>query len=516
MNRSIQIRLLPMALLAVLIGSALVWWLLGCPATGIDDADIFFVYARNFAQGHGFVYNVGGERVEGFTSMLWTLICSGFFRFFRHVEIPLYLFNLLLGTLVVWACLRRVRHPLLFLLLLAASPAWFAWCQVTLMESGIWCLLLTFLVLAVVERRTLAVTLLLPLLVIARPESMLWGAWAILMLGLSIGTVDGWRTGLKRIVAPSVVFMVSLATLVGFRLWYFGYPVPNTYYAKVSPSLMANLWNGMGYLSAYLFSNPVVLLVAATWIWVVVRGVRQWRSGLDPSMLVALCLLSGIGIPVLVGGDHFGAFRFYQPLWPLLCLKAAREWPALMERFHPALCRAVLVVLVLCGWLLFPATARLKHEFRIAREGRATGAALVEMFSDMKKFPTVATITAGGSKYGYPGIVLDLMGLNSTEMGHAPGPRKGYKDHAAFNRDVFYAWKPDILLCGDSAKFDAMVLKGLPYEERFLSIYVKGTLQRNSRAVTAYYRRAFLTGVHDCVFISAEMREDDGSRSRAF
>src|SRR5690242_13300954 len=51
---------------------------------GIDDAFIYFVYAKNLAHGHGFVYNVGGERVEGFTSMLWVLICSLFYRLFSE------------------------------------------------------------------------------------------------------------------------------------------------------------------------------------------------------------------------------------------------------------------------------------------------------------------------------------------------------------------------------------------------------------------------------------------------
>ena len=49
---------------------------LGKPLIGIDDANIFFVYARNFANGNGFVYHPGGERVEGFSSVLWVMICS--------------------------------------------------------------------------------------------------------------------------------------------------------------------------------------------------------------------------------------------------------------------------------------------------------------------------------------------------------------------------------------------------------------------------------------------------------
>jgi len=39
----------------------------------VDDAYISYRYARNFARGLGFVYNQG-ERIEGYTNFLWTLI----------------------------------------------------------------------------------------------------------------------------------------------------------------------------------------------------------------------------------------------------------------------------------------------------------------------------------------------------------------------------------------------------------------------------------------------------------
>lgn len=38
-----------------------------------DDAMISMTYARNLAQGHGLVWNAGGERVEGYTNLGWTL-----------------------------------------------------------------------------------------------------------------------------------------------------------------------------------------------------------------------------------------------------------------------------------------------------------------------------------------------------------------------------------------------------------------------------------------------------------
>jgi hypothetical protein len=496
---------LPVGFLVVLAGSVLAWLVLGLPSTGIDDADIFLVYARNLAQGHGFAYNIG-ERVEGFTSMLWVLICSGLFRLFHAFEAPLVLMNLLFGTIALTACLRRLKTFSLFLLLIAAAPAWFAWSHLTLMETGLWGMLLTLLVLAVAERRGEAVALLVPFMVLTRPESMLWCPWAMLVLGIGTAAQEGWRQGLKTITLPLVNFLVALTGLLLFRLTYFGYPVPNTYYAKVSPDFVANLRSGLDYLYRYLISNPVVFLVVGTWGAVLAGGLHRRR--VDRSLLVALCLLPGLGIPVLVGGDHFGSFRFYQPVWPLLCLLAAWELSSWMERFIPRVRRWIPGALFVIGWILFalPDPYHLKNEFRIAREGRATGAALKELSSELDPAPAVAVITAGGVKYTYPGKVLDLMGLNAIEMAHATGSRTGVKNHSAFNREVFYRWHPDILLCGDSAEFDSKVLKGLHREKEFDRRYAKGTLHRQDAAVTAYFSRRFLSTLPDAHFEPSDSR----------
>jgi len=45
----------------------------------VDDAYISFRYARNFARGLGLVYNAG-ERIEGYTNFLWTLLMGGAIR----------------------------------------------------------------------------------------------------------------------------------------------------------------------------------------------------------------------------------------------------------------------------------------------------------------------------------------------------------------------------------------------------------------------------------------------------
>src|SRR6266850_4805342 len=65
-----------LALVAILIVAAFHAWR---RAFLIDDAFISFRYARNFLEGHGLVYNVG-ERVEGYTNFLWTLMIAAAMR----------------------------------------------------------------------------------------------------------------------------------------------------------------------------------------------------------------------------------------------------------------------------------------------------------------------------------------------------------------------------------------------------------------------------------------------------
>jgi hypothetical protein len=477
-----------MGLLFVFLGSFFVRLLLGSPVTGIDDADIFFVYGHNLAEGNGFVYNVGSEAVEGFTSFLWTLICALSFKFTGAPELLLFGLAVLLGAAAVGAALRRTESPYVFLLLMAAVPGWFAWCQVTLMETGLWCLVITWIGITLAQNRSVAVAALMPVMILTRPESMLWGGWVIFLLFLFADK----GTRIKAAVPALMAYMCTLGGLIFFRLRYFGYPVPNTYYAKVSGSLFENLGSGFIYFFRYFVSHPFVLLLVGLVIVLTVRIVLTKKKEWSFAQKLALFILPGLGIPVLVGGDHFGAFRFYQPLWPLLCLIGACSWPLVQHRYKPRYINVALGVCLVGGWVLFPFSANLRHEFRIAQEGRTNGAALEQMFADLDELPTVATITAGGNKYGYSGHVYDLMGLNSTEMAHAPGGRGGYKNHAGFNREVFYGWEPDVLLCGDSEEFDTRVLGGLHEDSRFRISYIKCMLHRNGSELNAWFRNDFL------------------------
>src|ERR1700746_2217394 len=72
---------------AALVGHSLVWNFV------TDDAFISFVYARNLARHGQLVFNLG-ERVEGYTNFLWTVVLAFFLRLGLQPE----LMSRLLGT----------------------------------------------------------------------------------------------------------------------------------------------------------------------------------------------------------------------------------------------------------------------------------------------------------------------------------------------------------------------------------------------------------------------------------
>ena len=67
-----------------------------------DDSLISLQYARNFALGHGFVFNQG-EYVEGFTNFLWVLFLAPLYWVSQFVYLPFE--RLAVMASVLFACL---------------------------------------------------------------------------------------------------------------------------------------------------------------------------------------------------------------------------------------------------------------------------------------------------------------------------------------------------------------------------------------------------------------------------
>jgi len=222
-------------------------------------------------------------------------------------------------------------------------------------------------------------------------------------------------------LAPSIVcFIISVVLMTVFRIRYFGYPLPNTYYAKVSPSLFYDIQQGTVYLSKYIISDPIVLLSV---IAIMVSGLHSIAGILsrkipnDGSFL--LPILAGIGLlePLITGGDHFGSFRIYQNIYPIeiLCLlyfissilprymkqneiSNAVHWKSKVFRLGPAFLLAVVFVpSQIFTWSSIK--SEISIEFEVADYGRKNGALTQQLFLPLPKLPSLGVVTSGGIKY---------------------------------------------------------------------------------------------------------------------
>ena len=530
---------------------------LNYPLTGIDDANIYFVYAKNLAGGHGFVYNVGGERVEGFTSLLWTLVSALVFRLSAFPEITLWIVNIVLISAGIAFALDYLQQDFVasqenggrskiiwsaaFLILLVTSPRYIAWNTITLMENGLWSALLLITTIFVIRVRPSFAAVnfgfipLSILLLLTRPESIAWTVVFAALLLMRMARAMGIIASLKTLAPSIACIIITLALLTLFRLQYFGYPLPNTYYAKVSPSLAYNLAQGINYLAKYSISDPIVLLcIVAIFVSALhsVSGIfskRAERVANDGSFLLPLIAATGLLLPALTGGDHFGSFRLYQNIYPIeiLCLLyfadrvSLRYYQKFGKISQGSGQRGALnfsLALIAISGLMFSQysmwnsiKSELDVEFRMADYGRKSGAFIQELFEPLRDLPAMGVVTSGGIKYAYSGDVVDLMGLNNTIMAHNPGDRKGIKNHAAFDIATFYRLQPTVVwpLVVDEHEWqysesglkesweNTEGLRGLFDESKFLKLYTyakvsRPTVSREGYILVAWFKKDFL------------------------
>ncbi len=510
-------------------------------AFGEVDRSNIGVDGKHLAEGHGLVWNVGGERVEGYSSTLWMLTAGATFWLGLPTEGVLFVLNVLLVaaalTLLVFEMERQIRPhrdsstPISFesgvvLAWTFLVPGYVLWTCLSLLDSGLWsAILITATVLVAAEARSDTVNrkrfwglaALIVAMLLGRPEGMLWaGVFAALYGSVLLVRGDGVRAALKHFAILVGVYAVTLAGITAFRLAYFGYPLPNTYYAKMSPDLGYNLAAGWRYFRLFVESNWLLWIAVPAALWGVFRlsvvlrrkgaaeGSTSWLPDL-PLAVVSCVVLIGLLVPILEGGDHFRLYRFFQPIWPLLVLPAVALIEASSVRWAPqaflaSLHRLQLLVLVLLAaifatanvitWRHLPSDL-VQYEFRLAVRARAIGENLNRTFAETG-LPSVGVVVAGGVGFTYEGEVVDLMGLNLVEMAHEPGDRVGIKNHAAFSHDVFWRLQPDIMLPQtelserripnyEGTFWYAVPLKELPSDPAFRGRYKPAAVRRKGR-----------------------------------
>ncbi len=499
---------------------------------GIDDAAIVHVYARNIARGLGFVFNPGGEHVEGSTSLIWTLINAVVYALFGNFVPAMHVvsFVLCVATIFVWLRsiaiiadaldLRVARVEVVFSAIMLGSLPFYLWMIWSLMDVTIWTFIIALIFfcclnILLADSRSRAsyfgLICLCCVAIVTRPEGIAFALGAIAVVAL-----DRWAAekrmwpAIKFAALPTGLSIATMTMLVGWRMYYFGFPFPNTYYAKVSDNVVANVAFGLKYVfRGIVFEDTLLLGLIATAALPLLllaqegadegalrnRAHSLMRAGSFPLLVTGFLV-----VVVLTGGDFFSLYRFLVPLVPALvgalAVLGCYVYEIVRKSARPLHFRgaAAVAAVALIGFFAikpisefqyninmpgnalpnsFRTPPSLYDQFALRNRNYLMGEYLSRKVASKKRDASIGVLAAGGIALSYTGYIYDLLGLNWVEMAHANRTKDGQRSHASFDAETFFRHPPDLLVVlfpVDS--FEEAMTKGVTHTDRFKAMYV--------------------------------------------
>ncbi len=227
-----------------------------------DDAYITLRTVDNFIHGYGLTWNTA-ERVQVYTHPLWMLCLSGLYFFTHEAYFTTLFFSLTLSAATAYLFAFRIARStgtaVIGLTCLTLSKAYLDY-STSGLENPLTHLLLALFILAYRHpERDLPwlfrVCLIAALATVNRLDTILFYLPALLLGFLQLPHGGRTRTLLKGFL-PIILWEV-------FSLIYYGFPFPNTAYAKLNTGISSSdlIFQGVCYLLNSITLDPLTLLV---------------------------------------------------------------------------------------------------------------------------------------------------------------------------------------------------------------------------------------------------------------
>jgi len=509
-SRTFAVILILLAVAGLIVHSSMFW------RYTVDDAFISFRYARNLIDGHGLVFNPG-ERVEGYTNFLWTIIHSIVIGAGLEPEICAKYVNLALalGTMIllwllgqVWGHGRRgVSTIALFFWVSAGAVA-------VAVSAGLETHLFTFLVTLGIyvysltpcsNRRIAAVMMIFSIASLVRPEGILF---------LSVTTIHYlfYASNRTRRLWIVIVPLALLLPFIAWKLFYYGTPVPNTLSAKTGGG-WHQLNRGFGYIKGFVneYGKPALFFFA--FIPYLRRLDDRKRSYSFSILLLYLVYI------VATGGDWIPHYRFLLPVFPLIYLSIQDGIIAVWDRILPRNGRVPLwsriVFTGLLVIILFD-IANQSHYLKLHTDMWANGyehahRAVGKWLSEHgDSNDTAALMDVGLIGYTTQMRILDITGLTDPYIAAAPG---GFLKKT-YPLDYLFRKNPEFIILvsasdypqggfGTSFEIDRTIFNDERFHERYEFVFSKDAYVTRVPHISGYYL---------CVF---QQRDRGGAKSSA-
>ena len=451
-----------------------------------DDSYITYRYARNVIRGNGPVFNPG-ERTEGYTNFLWMMMLAvlGIVGLPFSTIIPLsQVIGVLCGAVTMFLFFliirRHTRGPpelaSFAVLLLAANGSFAYWC-VSGMETALFTTLLVaafwFYTRDDSRRSLVTASALLGISALTRPEGAMFMAIFALDYFIRAMVRREFFTArhLRRFGLFILPFLLLVVPLYTWRLSYYGYLFPNTFYAKTGAST-AYFKAGIEYLVNFHKAYGLwgIALVGAVILLAVRKRIRASR----PLSLALLALVFHALYVIWVGGDVLRIHRFFVPVLVFFYLLVSEGiWHLPLPRAVNFLVLLALLPLTFIGPFIKPRTVRqdiqrnLMLENGLVSKMSATGRWLNENLDGDDWF---SCTTIGAVSWHADRNMVDMLGLTDAYIAHNPEnilPVKWHWKERNYNTKYLLEKKPVYVYFSTGIKPSAEAERALFLRPRF-------------------------------------------------
>ena len=315
-----------------------------------DDARITMRTVLNVTHGYGLTFNVA-ERVQTYTHPLWMLMLTGAYlvagnvyyaTFGLSVGVSLFAFWLTLRQTVTRAQVWIVAAVLLF------SHAFVDY-STSGLENPLSNLLLVAFVAFVIRSgegsatsppRLTRLWTVASLLYLTRPDNVLLVAPALVWLTARAGN---WKVAARQ----TLTGLLPAAAWTAFSLIYYGFPFPNTAYAKFGTGFDrgALVQRGWFYLLDSIDRDTVTLIA-------IIFGITIGLQSRGPARWIAWGVLIELAYVVSIGGDFMSGRFLAVPLFVSVLILSRGV------SFEPAKALTLASLLAVVGWTSTPSMIR--------------------------------------------------------------------------------------------------------------------------------------------------------------